>query len=75
MLMKYKDFKQMSANEMKSIVGGKMAELKCKVNCYKSNGNGGLDTGTCSKGSVTVNGTSMETCDCSLIGASSCNDI
>lgn len=77
MLMKYKDFKTMSTNEMKNIKGGYVPEdggAKCKSKCYKSNGSGGQTSADCKKGTATVGNTTVETCDCSLAGATSCYD-
>ncbi|MEJ7625419.1 MAG: hypothetical protein WKF35_01040 [Ferruginibacter sp.] len=65
--------KKLTREEMKKVMGGYAPdEGGCKTTCYKSNGSGGLDHGTCSAGSVTVNGTSLATCDCSLSGGTSC---
>lgn len=61
-------------DELKNIKGGYMPEegIKCKTKCYKSNGNGGLNSADCTKGTTTLGNTTVETCDCNLAGATSC---
>ena len=76
MLMKYKDFKQMTDEDMKNVMGGLLPPsggAACVTACYKYNNTSGvMDSGTCSSGSVTVNGNKMNTCDCSISGDTSC---
>jgi bacteriocin-like protein len=73
MILKYKNFKQMDANEMKNVVGGQ-ASGGCKTTgCFKwDDTTMKMENGTCSAGTVTVNGTTLNTCDCSISGGSSC---
>jgi bacteriocin-like protein len=66
MLMKYKDFKTMSNEEMKQVKGGNAPEggggttVQCWVHCSKPKGNGEFETGDCTL--------SNNTCNCSLTG-------
>lgn len=69
--MKYKDFKMMSQNEMKKVMGGNPPEgggTTCKTACYKV----GESSGTCTAGTVTIGNTTATTCNCSITGATSC---
>jgi len=71
--MKYKDFKMLSMEEMKTIKGGNVPDDTggCKTKCYKSNGSTTTE-GNCTAGTTTIGNTTVTTCDCSLTGATSC---
>lgn len=65
MLMKYKDFKQMSTKDMMQVQGGRMKEIKPCVKCKSEDGgvNDTCSTGkTCLYGSVACNQNSDGTC-------------
>jgi hypothetical protein len=61
---------KLSKNEMKTILGGQLAPKSCLVSCgaWEGGATGSYKSGTCTAGSVTVNGTSMQTCECSVSG-------
>lgn len=61
----------LSKTQMKNILGGYGGggDAPCNTHCYVWNKQTKeMDTGDCSKGSVTVNGVPFPTCDCSLGG-------
>jgi len=74
-MVKFKRFQPLSDVEMKAIVGGYNAPgdgLSCTKTCYKyDSGSGSMNSDKCKAVSTTVGGATVESCECSLSGASS----
>jgi hypothetical protein len=72
--IKFKIMKKLSRNEMKNVMGGVLPDdggANCSTSCTEKVRNT-VYIGTCSKGTITVGGTTRQICTCSRAGGAGC---
>ena len=66
--------KKLLRTEMKKVMGGGNTTGGCPTACAKwNNSTQKTESGFCNKTSTTVNGVTLEGCECSLAGGNGCN--